>query len=612
DNTEDRTGDAVLLESNGSYLLMDTAAEENGNDVVSYLKKIGVKNLDVYISHTHADHRGALSEVLANFNIGTVYLPDQSIGKDYVNDATGITQEQIYNNLTSACDDEGAKIVYLKKGSTFTVGAVSAEVLGPVGSYKMSQFSGHKSGHYLNDYSLTTMFTCNGKKFLTTGDIEKEEEKALVNAYGSKLKADIIKLPHHGLTTTSNTEAFIDAVKPTYAFAENSDYISPTKLTKKIDGKSRTISVSKAYTTIDRVGKYGLTYLVGNEGYTAIFDCTSSKINMYVDKNNNGVADSKELKTGWVSVCGTTQKKYNDYTGKNYFYISNGKILKGVQKIDKKYYYLGEGGIRETGVIQSNGSFSGYRTYGKKLRYYNSDASMAVGFVKISGNTFYFDKNGYKVVGDKNWKLVTISGKKYALNASGVVYNNKGKGGWLTYNKAKTKQKIRYFNKKGVMATGWLTVSGSKYYMNPSTGLRSYGVVNVGDKAYYFNDSGKLKKKATITIGKVKVKTNSNGQITSPLPSKVSGIKVSAKSKKVNISWKKIKKNADGYIVYRATSKNGTYKAVKTITSAKTVKYTDTSVKKGTKYYYKVCAYKTIQSTKVKGAYSSIKSVKAK
>ena len=611
DNTEDRTGDAVLLESSGKYLLMDTGSEGNGKDVVSYLKKKKITNLDIYISHTHADHRGALAHILTNFKVGKVYLPNKSIGSDYVNE-NGVTQADVYDYITKLCSENKAKIVYLKKGSKFTVGSASAEVLGPVGKYTLNQFTGHKSGHYLNNYSLTTMITCNGKKFLTTGDIEKEEEAALVKKYGSKLKADILKLPHHGLTTTSNTEQFIDAVKPTYAFAENSDYIKPTKVTKKMDGKSRTLSVSKAYTAIERVGKYGLTYLVGNEGHSAIFDCQSSKINFYTDKNDNCNADSGELNSGWVSVCGITQKSYNDYTGKNYFYISNGKILTGVQKINKKYYYLGTGGIRETGVIQSNGSFSGYRSYGKNVRYYNRDASMNVGFTKINGYTYYYDKKGFRVVGDSNWKIVTIEGKKYALNANGVVYNNKGKGGWLSYNKAKTKTKIRYFNKNGVMATGWLTIGGSTYYMNTSSGLRSYGVVNIGSKAYYFNDSGKLRKSTTVKLGKTKVKLNSKGQITSPLPSKVTKLKVSAKKGKTTISWKKSTKNTNGYIIYRSTSKNGQYKAIKTITSASTVKYTDTSTKKGKKYYYKVCAYKTIQGTKVSGSYSSIVNVKAK
>ena len=47
---------------------------------------------------------------------------------------------------------------------------------------------------------------------------------------------------------------------------------------------------------------------------------------------------------------------------------------------------------------------------------------------------------------------------------------------------------------------------------------------------------------------------------------------------------------AKGYVIYRATSKSGTYKKVKTITSGSTLSYTNTGLKTGQKYYYKVRA----------------------
>ena len=50
------------------------------------------------------------------------------------------------------------------------------------------------------------------------------------------------------------------------------------------------------------------------------------------------------------------------------------------------------------------------------------------------------------------------------------------------------------------------------------------------------------------------------------------------------LSWKKAKE-ADGYEIYRATSKNGKYQKVKTVSSTT---YKDTGLKTGTTYYYKV------------------------
>ena len=90
------------------------------------------------------------------------------------------------------------------------------------------------------------------------------------------------------------------------------------------------------------------------------------------------------------------------------------------------------------------------------------------------------------------------------------------------------------------------------------------------------------------------------------LPGKVS-LKVKSGKRKAVLSWKKTSK-AKGYVVYRSTKKNGTYKKIRTLKNAKTLKYTNTKLKKGRTYYYKVCAYNSTG----KGPMSSPKKVKVK
>ncbi len=58
---------------------------------------------------------------------------------------------------------------------------------------------------------------------------------------------------------------------------------------------------------------------------------------------------------------------------------------------------------------------------------------------------------------------------------------------------------------------------------------------------------------------------------------------------KAKINWNK-SANADGYVIYRATSKNGTYKKVADV-KADAVSYTDSGLTYGKTYYYKVKAY---------------------
>ncbi|MDD3174631.1 MAG: fibronectin type III domain-containing protein, partial [Herbinix sp.] len=72
------------------------------------------------------------------------------------------------------------------------------------------------------------------------------------------------------------------------------------------------------------------------------------------------------------------------------------------------------------------------------------------------------------------------------------------------------------------------------------------------------------------------------------------------------LSWKSVS-GASGYELYRSTSSNGTYSKVKTTSS---ISYTNTNLKTGNTYYYKVRAYKTISSKNIYGKFSTISSVK--
>lgn len=94
------------------------------------------------------------------------------------------------------------------------------------------------------------------------------------------------------------------------------------------------------------------------------------------------------------------------------------------------------------------------------------------------------------------------------------------------------------------------------------------------------------------------------------LPSKVTGVKLTAKKKAMKVAWKKTA-GASGYKVYRATSKKGKYKCVKTA-SSKTTSFTNKKLKKNKKYYYKVCAFVKSGKKTYNGAYSTVVMKKVK
>ena len=76
-------------------------------------------------------------------------------------------------------------------------------------------------------------------------------------------------------------------------------------------------------------------------------------------------------------------------------------------------------------------------------------------------------------------------------------------------------------------------------------------------------------------------------------------------STSLRVRWNKVA-SASGYVVYRSTKEASGYKAIKTITKGSTLTYTNKKLKSGTKYYYKVRAYKTVSGKKVYGDYCSV------
>ncbi len=166
-----------------------------GESVVSrFLWSLGLTRIDyVMATHADADHIGGLSEVMSNFRVGQAI-----VGRVPANDAE-------FNRFADTITRRGIPLSVVNAGERYELDGVSIEVHWPPGGSQTSATSG-------NDDSVVLRIIYGSVSVLLTGDIEQAGEDALVQS-GVNLRADLLKVPHHG-SRTSSSQAFIDAVRP--------------------------------------------------------------------------------------------------------------------------------------------------------------------------------------------------------------------------------------------------------------------------------------------------------------------------------------------------------------------------------------------------------------
>ena len=70
--------DSILIEKNGHYMLIDGGDTKCKDNLLNYLKNIGVEKFDYIIgTHVHEDHIGSLDDVILNFDCDKVLFPKQ-------------------------------------------------------------------------------------------------------------------------------------------------------------------------------------------------------------------------------------------------------------------------------------------------------------------------------------------------------------------------------------------------------------------------------------------------------------------------------------------------------------------------------------------------------
>lgn len=185
--------DSALVICDGHSMLIDGGNADDSNLVYSVLQRETDGHLDYVVgTHAHEDHIGGLSGAFEADTADVTFCP--------------VTEydSKAFRNFKTRADERGGGITIPAVGDTFTLGEASVTVVA-VNSVPEDT----------NNTSIVIRIVYGDTSFLFTGDAEQETEEKILET-GQDIESTVLKVGHHG-SSTSTSQAFLDAVSPTYA-----------------------------------------------------------------------------------------------------------------------------------------------------------------------------------------------------------------------------------------------------------------------------------------------------------------------------------------------------------------------------------------------------------
>ncbi len=195
------SGDCLILESNGHYMLVDSGYDVTTKSVLDYLKNLNIpeNKIDYAVAtHPDADHVGGFSAIFDQYEIGEViYSP--------------CTKSSVaFTNFISSVKNHHLSYRTPIEGETWKLGDASVQVI----------YDGYQGTTY-NECSIVLKATCDGKSVLLMADLPTVTANSLMKQ-GYNFRANVLKVGHHG-AASSTSEEFLNAVNPSHAVISASE-----------------------------------------------------------------------------------------------------------------------------------------------------------------------------------------------------------------------------------------------------------------------------------------------------------------------------------------------------------------------------------------------------
>lgn len=304
-------GDSEFIElPNGETMLIDAGTNETGKNVVDYIKSLGYTSINYVVgTHPHEDHIGGLDDVIKTFDIGSIYMPKVT------------ADTKTFEDVLDAAESKNLMINTAKSGvSIMDTEDLSVKFLAPtLDSYENT-----------NDYSAVVKVVYGDTSYLFTGDAEEFSENLITD----DVNADVLKVGHHGSSTSTSTE-FLKKVSPSSAViscGKDNSYGHPHSETlQKLADMGTAVYRTAELGTIVSVsdGKTITFYTNNTAGVSGGSQNTEASNNAAANSTASNTPSSEE--TGITYVLNTNSKKIhlpecssvNQISDKNKGYTDN-------------------------------------------------------------------------------------------------------------------------------------------------------------------------------------------------------------------------------------------------------------------------------------------------
>ena len=214
--------DAIILTEKDHVMVIDCGEEDDGQEVVDFLKNKGIFEVEVLIiTHFDKDHVGGADTLLESLPVQTVLLPAyEGSGTEYL-------------DFLTALDRTGIEPVRLSEEELFLFGS-SVVRIDPPASYELTQNVSDAD----NDFSLITTVTHGNNRLCFMGDAEKQRIRGWIAGEAAS-ECIFLKVPYHGVYNEALSE-LLETVRPKYAAVCSS---------AKNPADAKTLELLKAYGT---------------------------------------------------------------------------------------------------------------------------------------------------------------------------------------------------------------------------------------------------------------------------------------------------------------------------------------------------------------------------